>query len=217
MARLVARPADPGRTTPPDEPPRPAGRLSGRTILPPAVVLRTAQRVFLTTGSLEMRALARELGIGRATLYRWNRSREDLLGEVLLSLAEANLRRVERDVKTPPGAMRVADVHDLHIRRICGNASLRTFIRSEPEVASRLLVDARGRVHLGVTRLLAGFLRRQEELSSWRAPLGVDVFARVVSRMSETYIYADLIARDEPETETPNLVLRMMLGLPTDP
>jgi AcrR family transcriptional regulator len=188
--------------------------MATRTVLPPETVLRTAARVFLTTGSLEMRALARELGIGRATLYRWNRSRDDLLSDVLLALAQTNLRRVERDVATPPGALRVCHVHDQHIRRISGNASFRAFIRSEPEVASRLLLDVNGKVHLGVTSALADFLRRQEELSEWRAPLGVETFARVVSRMSETYIYADLIGRGEPETDTPDLVLRLILGLP---
>jgi len=189
----------------------------GRTLSRQEAVLRTAVRVFLATGSLEMRALARELGIGRATLYRWNRSREELLSDVLLALALANLRRVEREVDTPPGPLRLCHVHDEHIRRISGNASFRAFIRAEPEVASRLLLDAKGRVHRGVTAALADLVRRQEEESSWRAPLGVDTFARVVSRMSETYIYADLIARDEPETETPDLVLRLMLGLPVEP
>lgn len=187
-----------------------------RTVMPPETVLRTAQRVFLATGSLEMRALARELGIGRATLYRWNRSRDEMLSEVLLALALANLRRVERDVDTPPGALRVCHVHDLHIRRISANPSFRAFIRSEPDVASRLLLEVNGKVHRGVTRALADFMRRQESQSAWRAPLGVEAFARVVSRMTETYIYADLIARGEPEVQTPDVVLRLMLGLPVE-
>jgi AcrR family transcriptional regulator len=187
-----------------------------RTVVPPEAVLRTAQRVFLATGSLEMRALARELGIGRATLYRWTGSRDELLSDVLLALALANLRGVERDVDTPAGALRVCEVHDLHLRRVSGNPSFRRFLRAEPDVASRLLLDVNGKVHRGVTRALADFLRRQEEESTWRAPLGVDTFAHVVSRMSETYIYADLIARGEPETLTPDLVLRLMLGLPVE-
>jgi AcrR family transcriptional regulator len=187
-----------------------------RTALTPETVLRTAQRVFLVTGTLEMRALARELGIGRATLYRWNRSRDELLSDVLLSLARANLRRVEHETKTPPGALRVCHVHDQHIRRISGNPSLRAFIQAEPEVASRLLLDINGKVHRGVTNALADFLRRQEEGSEWRAPLGVDTFARVVSRMSETYIYADLIGLGEPEAETPDMILRLLLGVPVE-
>jgi AcrR family transcriptional regulator len=187
-----------------------------RTVVAPDMVLRTARRVFLASGSLEMRALARELGIGRATLYRWNRSRDELLSDVLLSLAESNLRHVERETATPPGALRVCHVHDQHIRRISGNPSFRSFIRSEPEVASRLLLDVNGKVHIGVTAALADFLHRQQALSDWRAPLGVDPFARLVSRMSETYIYADLIARGEPDADTPDLVLRLLLGLPID-
>jgi len=187
-----------------------------RTVLPPETVLRTAQRSFLVTGSLEMRALARELGIGRATLYRWTHSREDLLSDVLLSLALANLRRVEDEVETPPGPVRICHVHDQHIRRISSNPSLRAFIHREPQVASRLLLDIGGKVHIGVTGALEEFLRRQEEQSEWRAPLGVEMFARVVSRMSEMYIYADLIGRGEPETTTPDLVLRLMLGLPIE-
>src|SRR5206468_6248316 len=89
---------------------------TARTIVPPDTVLSTAKRVFMATGSLEMRALARELGIGRATLYRWNRGREELLSEVLASLAAGNMRRAESEVATPPGALRVCHVHDLHIR-----------------------------------------------------------------------------------------------------
>src|SRR5215472_10486579 len=138
-----------------------------RSVLTPETVLRTAMRVFLVTGSLEMRALARELGIGRATLYRWHRSRDDLLSDVLLALALANLRRVEREVATPPGPLRVCHVHDQHIRRISANASLRAFIHAEPEVASRLLLDIHGKVHRGVTNGLADFLRRQEQESEW--------------------------------------------------
>jgi AcrR family transcriptional regulator len=187
-----------------------------RSVLTPETVLRTAMRMFLVTGSLEMRALARDLGIGRATLYRWHRSRDELLSDVLLSLALANLRRVEREVETPPGPRRICHVHDQHIRRISGNRSLRKFIRAEPELASRLLLDINGRVHRGVTDALADFLRRQEAESEWQAPLGVDSLARVVSRMSETYIYADLLGLGEPEAETPDLILQLMLGLPIE-
>src|SRR5215471_7861000 len=189
---------------------------TARTIVPPDTVLRTAKRVFMATGSLEMRALARELGIGRATLYRWNRGREELLSEVLVSLSEANMRRAESEVDTPPGALRVCHVHDLHIRLISGSTSLRAFIHSEPQVASRLLLDAGGTVHLAATRILADFMRRQQEQSTWRPPLPVDRFAHVVARMAETYIYADLIARAEPETVTPDIILRLMLGLPVE-
>jgi len=180
----------------------------------PAEVMRAAKRMFLASGSLEMRALARQLGVGRATLYRWNGGREELLSEVLLSLDLANLARAEADVTTEPGPRRFCDVHDLHLRRVSGNVSLRNFVRAEPETALRVLLDANGRVHIGVTRALADFIRRQEAASGWSAPLGPDGLAAVVSRLSEAFIYGDLIARAFPDAATPDAVLRMMLGVP---
>jgi hypothetical protein len=84
----------------------------------------------------------------------------------------------------------------------------------EPEVASRVLLDAQGVVHIGVTEALADLIRRQEEQSGWRSPLAPESLAAAVSRLSEAFLYSDLIAHAKPDVVTPNLVLRMMLGVP---
>ena len=182
--------------------------------LSPEEVLRVARRSFMATGTLEMRSLARDLGIGRATLYRWRGGREALLSEVILSLGIANLRHADSDTDVPAGAERLCAVHDLHLRRISDSQAMRTFIRNEPEVASRVLLDGAGAVHVGVTRALADLVRRQEQQSSWRAPLEPDVLAAAISRLSEAFLYSDLIAHDRPDVATADFVLRMMLGVP---
>ena len=43
-----------------------------------------ATRIYLDGGSLDMSALAEDLGVGRTTLYRWVGNREDLLAAALL-------------------------------------------------------------------------------------------------------------------------------------
>lgn len=181
--------------------------------LSPAEVLRAAKRIFLATGTIEMRSLARDLGIGRATLYRWRGGREALLSEVILALGIANLRRAEADTDGPAGAERLCAVHDLHLRRISDSRAMRTFIRAEPEVASRVLLDGAGLVHVGVTDALEQLIRRQEEGSEWRAPLDPEVLAPAISRLSEAFLYSDLIAHDRPDVATADFVLRMMLGV----
>lgn len=182
--------------------------------LTPEHVLSVARRVFMRTGTLEMQSLARELGIGRATLYRWRGDREALLGEVILSLGVANLRHAEADTPTRPGAERLCAVHDLHLRRISDSEAMRTFVRNEPEVASRVLLDGNGQVHRGVTQALADLIRRQEQTSRWRSPVEPEALAAAVSRLSEAFLYSDLIAHDKPDPQTADLVLRMMLGVP---
>lgn len=176
-------------------------------------VIRAAARMFLTDGTLEMRALARRLGIGRATLYRWRGNRDEVLSDVLLWLGLRNLARSEADVTTAPGPHRLLDVHAIHIARMTHSPGLRTFVRTEPETASRLLLDANGKVHVGMTRALTELIQRQELESGWSAPLGAERLAQIMSRVDETFMYADLIARDEPNPDTPQLVFEMVLGL----
>jgi AcrR family transcriptional regulator len=160
-----------------------------------------------------MQALARRLGIGRATLYRWRGSREVLLTDVLLWLGLRNLRRAEAEVTTAPGPRRLLDVHALHVARMTSSPGLRAFVRSEPELASRLLLDANGTVHVGMTRALADLIQRQELAAGWRAPLGPDRLASIMSRIVETFMYADLIANDVPNIEPPLIVFEMLVGL----
>src|SRR6201991_1597415 len=52
---------------------------------------RIARRWFMAGRRIEMQELAAELGVNRATLFRWVGGRDDLLGEILWSLAEPTL------------------------------------------------------------------------------------------------------------------------------
>src|SRR5258708_18716393 len=53
---------------------------------------KLARRQFIRGDRIEMRALATELGVSRVTLHRWVGTRDDLLGEVIWSLAEPTIR-----------------------------------------------------------------------------------------------------------------------------
>ena len=55
----------------------------------PLDALREGRRRFLAGQRVDMSELATALGISRATLYRWVGDREQLLGEILWSFAEA--------------------------------------------------------------------------------------------------------------------------------
>ena len=59
----------------------------------PLDALRLARRSWLAGERLDMGALAKELGVSRATLYSWVGSRERLIGEVIWSFAEEGLRQ----------------------------------------------------------------------------------------------------------------------------
>src|SRR5712691_7933296 len=65
----------------------------------PADALGAARRKLPRHERLDMNELAGELGVGRATLYRWVGSRDELLGEVLWSLSVSGLAMAREKAK----------------------------------------------------------------------------------------------------------------------
>src|SRR5271167_2468196 len=53
--------------------------------------LALASERFLAGERVDVRGIARELGLARATMHRWFGTRESLVGEVLAALAEERL------------------------------------------------------------------------------------------------------------------------------
>ena len=60
----------------------------------PLEAFKLARRKWQAAERIDMTALARELGVNRVTLYRWVGSREQLLVEVIWSLAELSLENL---------------------------------------------------------------------------------------------------------------------------
>jgi AcrR family transcriptional regulator len=73
------------------------------------VAFKVARRWFIESRKLDMQELAVELGISRATLFRWVGNRDVLMAEILWSMAE----RVFNDVASATqetGARRIAAI-----------------------------------------------------------------------------------------------------------
>src|SRR4051812_44544571 len=63
----------------------------------PVDAFNAARRTFLRGDRVDMGVLAGELGVGRATLYRWVGDRDQLLGEVMWSVASIGLDQARAD------------------------------------------------------------------------------------------------------------------------
>jgi hypothetical protein len=69
----------------------------------PLDALLAARRRFQSGERIDRTALATELGVNRVTLYRWVGSREQLLVEVIWSLAARTLAGIDADVPRSGG------------------------------------------------------------------------------------------------------------------
>src|SRR4051795_10704401 len=96
-----------------------------------------ARRKFLAAERIDMSALADELGVNRVTLYRWVGSREQLLVEVVWSLATRTLEKVDARVRAK-GSERIVRVVTRFLEDVISNEGMRRWLPGEGGRAGRL-------------------------------------------------------------------------------
>ncbi len=171
---------------------------------------KLARRSFQDGRRIDMSALADELGVNRVTLYRWVGSREQLLVEVIWSLARRTLDSIEQ--QTPErGPERVVQVVTRFIEAVIASSGMRRWLSDEGESAMRLLTrrdtDFQPRLIDAMHRLLI------EESAAERLTLPVDLHevAFVLVRLIESYVYLDLITGEQPDARRAEPVIRLLL------
>ncbi len=153
-----------------------------------------------------MQALADDLGVSRATLFRRCGGREALLGDALWMLAQRMLHaaaarweaeRPGRELHTP-GTGRHANAI------VCGSAGLRRLLDNEPALALRVLTDPLGRVQPGIVAFVEALLRRDMAEFGLVPITEPDALAYALVRLGESFLYADVLAARKPDVETAN-------------
>src|SRR5512143_2875044 len=106
----------------------------------PLDALKLARGKWLAGERLDVGKLASELGVGRATMFRWVGTRENLYGEICSALFARELARA-RDGARGSGLPRLLDVMERLLRSLAAAAPLRRFVAEDPEFAMRVLTS----------------------------------------------------------------------------
>jgi hypothetical protein len=153
----------------------------------PADALHAARRHFLRGERLDMNELAQELGIGRATLYRWVGSRDQLLGEVIWSLAAPGLAQARTEAEGRGAAWVLA------IYRRFGDL----IIEFDQQ---RRVVDA-----------FRDILVEAQERKGLQLRLDPETLAFALVRIGESFLWTDLITGEAPDLTKAHEVAGMLL------
>ena len=176
----------------------------------PLDAFKLARRRWQGAERIDMSALAKELGVNRVTLYRWVGSRDQLLVEVIWSLAERTLEKLDAGTRRQ-GAARVVHVASGFIDAVITNQGMQHWLAEEGEQAMRLLTLGGP----GYQARLVGWHERmlREEVDAGRLELGADPHevAFVIVRLIESYVYLDFITGEEPEPGRAEPILQMLL------
>ena len=160
---------------------------------------------------LDMRSLARRLGVARATLYRRVGNREQLLDEVLWWRARHLLVDQVRASVGLAGTGRLIAVIGGVLRAIARDRPLRAFLRSDPETALRLLTGTGSTVHRGTARALERLIDAERGRGCFDASLDTPTLAYAIVRISEGFLYADPIADRTPDTDRATTLIEGLL------
>jgi len=173
---------------------------------------RAARRRFLRGERVDMGGLSTELGVNRATLYRWVGTREQLLVEILWSLAERTLsdqlKRVEAE--DIPGN-RVARLLSRFVSDCLSNPGMRQLQRDEEGLAFRLLTLAQYGFHPRFVLLVRDLLAEDVAAGRLETTVPLEDLAYTAVRVVESYVHRAAITGEEPDADRAARVLQALL------
>ena len=155
-----------------------------------ADVLRLTREHFLDGRRVDLTGLARELRLGRATIYRWFGSRDALLGEVIATefeqLVAEQRRRVRR--RGPTGLLAVFDRIN---RTLSRSRALRSLLEQERDGAMRLLTSSAGPVQPRAVAAIQAVIDEEVDAGTYDPPVESSALAYAIVRLAEAFLYND--------------------------
>jgi AcrR family transcriptional regulator len=160
----------------------------------PGPIFTAAVDTFVAGQRLDMRSLARRVGVARATLYRRAGNREQLLDQVLWWRARRLLADQVRASADLTGTDRLTAVIGGVLHAIGADRPVRIFLESDPETALRVLTGSRGTVHQGMAATLENLIDLERGRGAFDASLDTPTLAFAIVRLADGFLYSDVMA-----------------------
>lgn len=175
-------------------------------------VLDVARREFGEGRRVDVRAIATELGLARATLYRWFGSRDGLLGEMIARDAEEYFRRVRARVKSR-GGRALLETFDQINRGLTRSSALRRFLEQERESALRTLTSSGGIVEPRSVAVIADLIDDEVRRGTYDPPVDVPTLAYAIVGLANAFLYNDAVAGIRGDVDRLRDVEAALLGV----
>jgi AcrR family transcriptional regulator len=179
-------------------------------------VLAAAMHRYLRGRRVDVQAIAGELGLGRATIYRWFGSREELLGEVLVRAAEPLLESARAGARGKGGAM-LLDTFDRFNRSLADAPALRRFVEREREAALRIITSGGGIVQPRMVAMIAGLIEAEVAAGAYEPPVEPKTLGYAIVRLAEAFLFNDAAAGMRGDVDRLKEVEAAILGVSAPP
>jgi AcrR family transcriptional regulator len=156
-------------------------------------VLAAAMHRYLRGQRVDVQAIALQLGLGRATVYRWFGGRDGLMGEVLARAADPLLDRARAEARGR-GGRSLLDTFDRFNRGIVGAPALRQYVEQEREAALRVITSGAGVVEPHLVSRIAALIEEQVSRGAYEPPVEPETLAYAIVRLAEAFLFSDVEA-----------------------
>jgi AcrR family transcriptional regulator len=170
-----------------------------------------ARRKWLVGERLDIGKLAEELGVGRATVFRWVGTREQLYGEVI-SAAFGQTIEWARRTSTGRGATLLTKITHHLLSALSASRPLRTFVSQDPEFALRIVMSSSSPVEGRVVATVRGLIETEVTAGHLRPTIDVESLAYVIVRIAESFLYRDVLTGDRPDIETATKAIGLLFA-----
>jgi AcrR family transcriptional regulator len=191
----------------------PRARSRGRpAAATPEEVLSAAMYRFLRGRRIDVQAIAAELGLGRATIYRWFGSREELIGEVLFRAA-APLLEEAREKARGHGGEALLDTFDRFNRSLADAPALRRFLEAERDAALRIISSGAGTLQPRVVARIGDLIQEEADAGRYDPPVEVSTLAYAIVKLAEAFLFSDTVAGMRGDVDRLREVEAALLGV----
>jgi AcrR family transcriptional regulator len=169
---------------------------------------------YLRGRRIDVQAIAAELSLGRATIYRWFGSREKLIGEVIIRATEPVLAKARSGLagKGGPGLL---DTFDRFNRALADAPALRAFVEQERDAALRIIASGAGPVQPRMVELIAGLIIEEAEAGTYEPPVEPSTLGYAIVRLAEAFLFNDAVAGIRGDVDRLREVEAALLGVPS--
>ncbi|WP_459961392.1 QsdR family transcriptional regulator [Nocardia sp. IFM 10818] len=158
----------------------------------PEDVLKAATAVFVDGQRIDVNAIATQLGVSRASVYRWFGSRDGLVGAVLSRQLERMVAHTDRRCRST-GEKRLEEVLNTTVQWLVDHDSLRTYFDNESTAALRMITRSDGPVHQAAVAMVERLIE-SAEAQGYRPPIERGTLAYALVRLWEAFLYNDAVA-----------------------
>jgi AcrR family transcriptional regulator len=168
---------------------------------------------YLRGRRVDVQAIAAELGLGRATIYRWFGDREKLLGEVIIQATEPVLEECRKGL-SGRGGPGLLETFDRFNRALADAPALSAFVEQERDAALRIIASGAGIVQPRIVELITGLIVEEVEAGTYESSVEPGVLGYATVKLAQAFLFNDAVVGISGDVDRLREVEAALLGVP---